>query len=106
MQSRKYFALDTETSHSGTHEVAEVLQVAIVEVGDCIDAPHVVMNQLYKPCWPIQESATKVHGLTASKLRSQPEFEKAHASQIMAVLNGCAGVIGHNIAFDIDRLRD
>ena len=71
-----------------------------------VDSSEVVFNQRFKPRGLILSDATKVHGLTAAKLRSAPKFSPEHADAIMQLLKGCGGVVGHNIKFDIDRLRE
>ena len=103
------YAIDCETTHLGEHEVAECIQIAIVKLGLSAavkDTVTPVYNRKFKPRNTVHISATRVHGMTNGSLAQEPQFERADALAILGVLEGCKVVVGHNLSFDMQRLRD
>jgi len=97
------YAVDTETTHTGKHEVAECCQIAIVRV-DCLTAgehnmPHYqsAFSMKFRPCGPIWPEASRVHGMTKQSLIHEVRFNRSHAEHIMSYLGNCKLIVGHNV---------
>jgi DNA polymerase III epsilon subunit family exonuclease len=91
IQSGDYVVLDTETT--GINELAEIVEIAIVDSNG-----NPLLNTLVMPSRPIPAEATKVHGIHKDMLFDYPQFPEL-ADTLCEILNG-KNVVVYNAVFD------
>ena len=98
-----HYVLDIETTHKGTHESNEVIEVAIVAVdmGPSHSIPPVstVYKRRFKPDSPPQPEAVRLHGLSMEVLKDEAPMTSKDANQIVKLL-GERTWAAHNANFD------
>lgn len=67
-----------------------------------------VFHRFFNPVHEISREAAQLHGLTKDRLvaKGARGFTREDAIEITAHLNGCKGIIGHNLGFDLQSLND
>jgi len=89
--------LDTETTGLiegfARYPEAEIIEVAIITISG-----ETLYEQRFKPLYPIPSRATKIHGITNTKVRRSPSFAKEY-SKIMDILHGKI-IVTYNSRFD------
>ena len=95
---KDFLILDTETT--GLDETAEVVEVAVIDTTGALR-----LSELVLPEGRIPAAASKIHGLTLSKLRKEGarSFPEVHA-ELVPLLRAAKGVLGWNVRFDKDML--
>lgn len=81
----------------------EIIELAIVPVSQAriVEAP---CEWLIRPRNPVTERASRLHGIVNNDLETKPRFEEI-SSEVSDVL-GQHAVIGHNVAVDVQMLKE
>lgn len=97
----KIYFFDTETTGNGPDD--RLIQLAITKRGD----PTPVINELFKPPFPIPFEASAVHHITNKMIEHKPLFrESPRYTEIKALFESPDTiVVAHNAAFDIGMLK-
>lgn len=116
-QARKmaYFAFDTETTGLPTTRAkptaknisawdnCRMLSMAVVE----FNADHKILATNHMIVYPdnFQVAATEIHGITEEQAKSEGKPFEEVLGHIVALIERCPKMVGHNLEFDINILR-
>lgn len=101
----KILVLDTETTGLTKPHAFEVC-AQLCEIQDGKLVPTQTLHQLYNPGKPIEPEASKIHGYTDSMLANLPPIENLQLDRLGITPADTVYIIGHNIKFDIDCLKN
>ena len=101
--AKKYIVLDTETTGLEVKAGHRVIEIGAVLLNDRKKSEHHFHTYL-NPSRPIDEEASKVHGITNADLEDSPSFDEV-AEEFIQFIEGSTLVI-HNAPFDIGFLNN
>ena len=102
LEGERVLAFDLETTGISTSR-DRIVQLALI--GSDADGSELSYDRLVNPRRPIPYEAQRVHGISDSDVRGEPDFS-AIADQVAALIQGSV-LVGHNVRrFDMPMLRN
>ena len=102
LEGERVLAFDLETTGISTSR-DRIVQLALI--GSDADGSELSYDRLVNPRRPIPYEAQRVHGISDSDVRGEPDFSTI-ADQVAALIQGSV-LVGHNVRkFDMPMLRN
>ncbi|MGH6992245.1 MAG: DNA polymerase III subunit epsilon [Caulobacteraceae bacterium] len=91
--------LDTETTGLDPRQGHRIVEIACVELGDCLPTGR-RFHAYVDPEREVDVDAERIHGLSGAFLRGKPRFADPEVVEEFLAFIGDAPIIAHNAAFD------
>ena len=104
LEQSNFSILDTETTGLHVEKGDQIISVASLKVSDLKIDEKNYLDELVNPNMKIPESSTKIHNITDDKVKSKPSLLEI-SEKILKFLKKSV-LVGHNINFDINFLKE
>ena len=102
LEGERVLAFDLETTGISTSR-DRIVQLALI--GSDSNGTEISYDQLVNPRRPIPYESQRIHGISDSDVRGEPDFAQI-ADRVSELIDGCV-LIGHNVRqFDLPMLRN
>ena len=104
LEQSNFSILDTETTGLHVEKGDQIISVASLKVSDLKIDEQNYLDELVNPNMKIPESSTKIHNITDEQVLSKPSLLEI-SEKILKFLKKSV-LVGHNINFDINFLKE
>ncbi len=104
LEQSNFSILDTETTGLHVEKGDQIISVASLKVSDLKIDEQNYLDELVNPNMKIPESSTKIHNITDEQVISKPSLLEI-SEKILKFLKKSV-LVGHNINFDINFLKE
>ncbi|MEK9874468.1 MAG: 3'-5' exonuclease [Pelagibacteraceae bacterium] len=104
LEQSNFSILDTETTGLHVEKGDQIISVASLKVSDLKIDEKNYLDELVNPNMKIPESSTKIHNITDEQVKSKPSLLEI-SEKILKFLKKSV-LVGHNINFDINFLKE
>ena len=104
LEQSNFSILDTETTGLHVEKGDQIISVASLKVSDLKIDEQNYLDELVNPNMKIPESSTKIHNITDEQVKSKPSLLEI-SEKILKFLKKSV-LVGHNINFDINFLKE
>ena len=104
LEQSNFSILDTETTGLHVEKGDQIISIASLKVSDLKIDEQNYLDELVNPNMKIPESSTKIHNITDDKVKSKPSLLEI-SEKILKFLKKSV-LVGHNINFDINFLKE
>ena len=104
LEQSNFSILDTETTGLHVEKGDQIISVASLKVSDLKIDEQNYLDELVNPNMKIPESSTKIHNITDEQVLSKPSLLEI-SDKILKFLKKSV-LVGHNINFDINFLKE
>ncbi len=104
LEQSNFSILDTETTGLHVEKGDQIISIASLKVSDLKIDEQNYLDELVNPNMKIPESSTKIHNITDEQVKSKPSLLEI-SEKILKFLKKSV-LVGHNINFDINFLKE
>ena len=104
LEQSNFSILDTETTGLHVEKGDQIISIASLKVSDLKIDEQNYLDELVNPNMKIPESSTKIHNITDEQVKSKPSLLQI-SEKILKFLKKSV-LVGHNINFDINFLKE
>ena len=104
LEQSNFSILDTETTGLHVEKGDQIISIASLKVSDLKIDEQNYLDELVNPNMKIPESSTKIHNITDDQVKSKPSLLEI-SEKILKFLKKSV-LVGHNINFDINFLKE
>jgi len=104
LEQSNFSILDTETTGLHVEKGDQIISIASLKVSDLKINEQNYLDELVNPKMKIPESSTKIHNITDDQVKSKPSLLEI-SEKILKFLKKSV-LVGHNINFDINFLKE
>lgn len=104
LEQSNFSILDTETTGLHVEKGDQIISIASLKVSELKIDEQNYLDELVNPNMKIPESSTKIHNITDEQVKSKPSLLEI-SEKILKFLKKSV-LVGHNINFDINFLKE
>ena len=104
LEQSNFSILDTETTGLHVEKGDQIISIASLKVSELKIDEQNYLDELVNPNMKIPESSTKIHNITDDQVKSKPSLFEI-SEKILKFLKKSV-LVGHNINFDINFLKE
>lgn len=104
LEQSNFSILDTETTGLHVEKGDQIISIASLKVSELKIDEQNYLDELVNPNMKIPESSTKIHNITDDQVKSKPSLLEI-SEKILKFLKKSV-LVGHNINFDINFLKE
>ena len=104
LEQSNFSILDTETTGLHVEKGDQIISIASLKVSELKIDEQNYLDELVNPNMKIPESSTKIHNITDEQVKSKPSLLEI-SEKILKFLKKSV-LVGHNIKFDINFLKE
>ena len=104
LEETNFSILDTETTGLHVEKGDQIISVASLRVSNLRIGDKKVLNELVNPQMKIPEASIKIHNITDDQVQSKPTLIEINEKILKFIKKSI--LVGHNINFDINFLKE
>ena len=104
LEETNFSILDTETTGLHVEKGDQIISVASLRVSNLRIGDEKVLNELVNPQMKIPEASIKIHNITDDQVQSKPTLIEINEKILKFIKKSI--LVGHNINFDINFLKE
>ena len=104
LEETNFSILDTETTGLHVEKGDQIISVASLRVCNLKISEEKILNELVNPKMKIPEASIKIHNITDDKVQSKPTLFEINEKILRFIKKSI--LVGHNINFDINFLKE
>ena len=104
LEETNFSILDTETTGLHVEKGDQIISVASLRVSNLKIGEEKILNELVNPQMKIPEASIKIHNITDDQVQSKPTLFEINEKILKFIKKSI--LVGHNINFDINFLKE
>ena len=104
LEETNFSILDTETTGLHVEKGDQIISVASLRVSNLKIGEEKILNELVNPQMKIPEASIKIHNITDDQVKSKPTLFEINEKILKFIKKSI--LVGHNINFDINFLKE
>ena len=104
LEETNFSILDTETTGLHVEKGDQIISVASLRVSNLKISEEKILNELVNPKMKIPEASIKIHNITDDQVQSKPTLIEINEKILKFIKKSI--LVGHNINFDINFLKE
>ena len=104
LEETNFSILDTETTGLHVEKGDQIISVASLRVSNLKIGEEKILNELVNPKMKIPEASIKIHNITDDQVQSKPTLIEINEKILKFIKKSI--LVGHNINFDINFLKE
>jgi len=104
LEETNFSILDTETTGLHVEKGDQIISVASLRVSNLKISEEKILNELVNPKMKIPEASIKIHNITDDQVQSKPTLFEINEKILKFIKKSI--LVGHNINFDINFLKE
>jgi len=104
LEETNFSILDTETTGLHVEKGDQIISVASLRVSNLKIGEEKILNELVNPKMKIPEASIKIHNITDNQVQSKPTLFEINEKILKFIKKSI--LVGHNINFDINFLKE
>lgn len=104
LEETNFSILDTETTGLHVEKGDQIISVASLRVSNLKIGEEKILNELVNPKMKIPEASIKIHNITDDQVQSKPTLFEINEKILRFIKKSI--LVGHNINFDINFLKE